>query len=100
MGYTTGELIRRERLARDQSQSDVAEALGVAKSAVCQWELGVYEPSLEALRALGSFWGLPLQYIVGTRAGARASKHTRPGRKKLRLKVSAELNHDKRGSDA
>lgn len=49
---TLGEQIRYLRMRKGLKQSELAAALGVRKSAVCQWEKGQTEPCPERLRSL------------------------------------------------
>lgn len=47
-----GELLKRLRLARGLTQSELADRLGVSKSQVSQIETGYYKPSLPVLETI------------------------------------------------
>lgn len=52
--------VRALRRARDITQSDLGDAVGVGDSTVASWELGSSTPDGEKLPLLARFFGLPL----------------------------------------
>lgn len=61
MGTTyLGMRIRYLRKQDNITQSDLASAVGVGKSAVSMWENGVREPDFETLEAISDFFNVPI----------------------------------------
>ena len=56
--------IRERRLELGISQQEVAEALGVTQSAICQWETGVVTPTNQNLIRLASIFCCELSDLV------------------------------------
>ncbi|OFT58155.1 hypothetical protein HMPREF3159_07985 [Brachybacterium sp. HMSC06H03] len=44
----------------DRSQSELAQAAGIAQSTVSRWGKGEWVPSIDALRSLAQHYGVPL----------------------------------------
>lgn len=61
------ERIRRWREAAGLNQTELAKAVGVSPSAVCQWESSKYEtdPSMENLDRIATACGVSLQIFFG-----------------------------------
>lgn len=53
----TGDQIKRGRIARGWTATDLANRLGVTRSAVSQWETGHTTPSVPHLYALTNLFG-------------------------------------------
>ena len=51
-----GRYIRELRDARHESQTELAEAIGVTRSAICQWENGRTTPSIKNLREIAEHY--------------------------------------------
>lgn len=68
-----GERIRAMRVARSISQAELAERLGVSRSAVAMWEGGSRVPGLDTLEALAGVFGVATGGLLGedAEAGAR-----------------------------
>lgn len=62
---TCGENIKRMREEHSLSQSEVAEKIGVAASAVCGWERGNKRPSLENLCCLADLFLCSTDELLG-----------------------------------
>jgi len=52
----------RLRNARDLSQTELAEALGVSQTTVSEWESMLYSPSIDNLTKISKFFGLETSY--------------------------------------
>lgn len=61
-----GDTIKTMRLSRDLSQQDLAEKIGVSRSAIGMWERGVREPNLDTIEALADVFNVPLYSLVDT----------------------------------
>lgn len=61
--------VRALRRARNVTQSDLGEAVGVGDTTVASWELGSSAPDGEKLPVLAKFFGLPLDELFPRRAG-------------------------------
>jgi len=64
---TTGERIRKMRRACRVTQSDVAKALGVTNTSVCNWEKGVCTPRAPILKLLADLFGCEVCNLTGVR---------------------------------
>jgi len=51
------------RVNAKMTQNDVAEALGISKATICNWETGRTEPSIAQARRLSELYGIALDYI-------------------------------------
>ena len=62
---TTGEIIKQLRKERKMSQEDLAEYIGVQKSAVAKWETGrTKNIKKETLHALAILFGVQPSYLL------------------------------------
>ena len=57
--------IRELRIARSMNQEQLADALGLTKQAVSQYERGVRKPSVPVLEALCDFFNVSSDYLLG-----------------------------------
>lgn len=57
---TLGQLLKELRIARHQTQTQVAQAIGVTQSVISDIEEGRDGPNLEMLRVLTSYYGITL----------------------------------------
>lgn len=60
--------IPRLRELRDfhgESQTKVAEVLGVAKRTILRWEAGEQDPNLSDLRKIAAHFGVSVAYLIG-----------------------------------
>ena len=62
-----GERIRRYRKMKGLTQKSLAEKIGLAESAVRNYELGLRDPSQETLAALSDALGVPMSDRKSTR---------------------------------
>ena len=65
MKLTIGENIKRLRRARDMTQEELAEQLGVSFQSVSRWEKNVCYPDLELLPALADFFEVSADELLG-----------------------------------
>ncbi len=61
---TVGESIRKVRLAKGMTQKQVADACGMADSAIRKYEYGQITPKLANLQRIATALGVPLQELV------------------------------------
>lgn len=64
-----GEQIRRQRLARGISQTELAERLRERPNAVSRWESGVYRPTLRDIDRIAAVLELSPLAFIPTRQG-------------------------------
>jgi len=57
--------LRIERARIDKTQADVAKAVGITASMLCQYESGERIPTLQTLGLLADFYGTSLDYLAG-----------------------------------
>jgi len=57
--------IKALRLKKGLKQGEFAEAMGVQQSTVSNWETGRYEPDIETMRRIASFFGVSVDYLLG-----------------------------------
>lgn len=57
--------IRRLRVAAEMTQREVAERLGITKSAVTQWESGWTQPSMDSVCQLAGLFGCSVDEVMG-----------------------------------
>lgn len=62
-----GEKIKELRLQKNLTQKELASKIFVTKSTISKWESGVVEPSVEMLRHLSNFFGVPIEYFVSNK---------------------------------
>ena len=53
------------RMEKGISQIGIAKMLNLSKMAVCHWEMGDSEPSIEDLKVLAAFFDVTIDYLVG-----------------------------------
>ena len=61
---TLGERIYERRAARNLSQTDLADALGVSRQTISKWKLAQSYPDFQRLVLLSDYYGLPLDALV------------------------------------
>ena len=64
-----GEKLREERNARNLTQVQVAEKLGVKKQSVCNWENDNVPPSVEMLRRLAVYYSCSVDSLLDMDTG-------------------------------
>lgn len=57
--------IKALRLKKGLKQGEFAAAMGVQQSTVSNWETGRYEPDIETMRKIASFFGVSVDYLLG-----------------------------------
>jgi transcriptional regulator with XRE-family HTH domain len=62
---TTGDRIRRARIARSLTQEALARLVDVTVGQVSKWERAVDEPSLDSLRILRRVLGVSWDELIG-----------------------------------
>ena len=65
MKLQLGDNLRQLRRERELTQEELAEALGVSTQSVSRWETGGSYPDLELLPALGSYFGVSVDQLLG-----------------------------------
>ena len=66
--HTSGETIRRHRVARRLTQVQVATAIGVKQATISAWETGTARPSTGNLLALAQLLGSSTDDLLGREA--------------------------------
>jgi transcriptional regulator with XRE-family HTH domain len=61
--------LREVRLEKGLRQKDVADALGLTLRAICNYEAGTREPSLQILVKLCKYLDVPSDYLLGITDG-------------------------------
>lgn len=64
------ERLRELRQNKGLSQSQLAEALNISKSAISMYELGRREPDLETLEGIADFFNVDINYLLGKEDGS------------------------------
>jgi len=57
--------IRALRKQMDMTQKELAKHLQIADSTLSYWEMGKYEPDIDALMKLSRFFEVPIDHILG-----------------------------------
>jgi DNA-binding NtrC family response regulator len=62
---TLASRLKQLRIAFNLSQEDIAKVVGDrGRTTICNWEAGLAEPSLDALKKLASFFGVTIDYLL------------------------------------
>lgn len=56
--------IRALRKARSEKQVDLAEAIGVARATITQYEAGIKKPGRDNVAAIASYYGVPIESLL------------------------------------
>ena len=64
------ERLRELRQNKGLSQSQLADALNISKSAISMYELGKREPDLETLEGIADFFNVDINYLLGKEDGS------------------------------
>ena len=59
-----GKKLKEIRLEKGLRQKDVADAMGLTLRAICNYEAGTREPSLDILRKLCRFFDVSADYLL------------------------------------
>ena len=57
--------LKQFRLAQGISQYDLANALGIARTSLKNWELAVYTPPIEVLADIALYFHVSTDYLLG-----------------------------------
>lgn len=60
-----GEYFRTERKARDLTQAQLADAIGVSQQAISFYENDTNEPSISICEKLADFYGITIDELIG-----------------------------------
>ena len=60
-----GNRIKMLREKNKMTQSELASALGIRQNTLSTWETGRYEPDNEMLKAIASYFGVSVDYVIG-----------------------------------
>lgn len=58
-----GDKIRSARLAKNLTQQDVADKMGLSRHAICNWEAGIRNPSVSKLKEFASVVEIPFAFF-------------------------------------
>ena len=58
--------LKKIRLERGMTQTELAEKIGITRTAICNYEAGTREPDFETLRKLVSVLECTLDELIGT----------------------------------
>ena len=59
-----GERIKEQRELSGETQKELANSIGVAQSAVSQWEKGINEPKATYLKAISLHYNIASDYLL------------------------------------
>lgn len=74
MKNIVGERLRKARENKNLTQAEVAENLGVTRSVIARYELGINDPPTENIIALAEMYGVTTDYLLGKTDLLRESK--------------------------
>ena len=60
-----GEYFRTERKARDLTQAQLADAIGISQQAISFYENDTNEPSISICEKLADFYGITIDELIG-----------------------------------
>lgn len=63
--YIISSRLREMRKKRGLTQSHISEGIGISRSAVTNWELGIREPNALEMRKLCEFFSVSSDYLCG-----------------------------------
>jgi len=66
------ETIKALRIAKQMSQAELGEVVGVTRAAVHQWEKGRSVPQIAHLQDLARFFGVPMGVLLGGDTGGQS----------------------------
>ena len=58
-------ILRGLRTDANVTQKELALELGFCKNIICEWEHGRCEPSIDALKKIGAFFSVSVDYLIG-----------------------------------
>ena len=58
-------ILRLLRGEKEMSQQELADALGISKSAINMYERGERQPNIETLEAIADFFNVDIDYLLG-----------------------------------
>ena len=61
-----GEKINELRIKKDLTQQALAKSLGVTRSSVNAWEMGISIPTIEKIIDIATFFQVSVDYLLGT----------------------------------
>lgn len=64
------ERLRLLRMRKNLSQQQLADKLGISNSTVSMYERGERQPNLEMLEAIGDFFNVDTDYLLGKETGS------------------------------
>ncbi len=60
-----GEILQRERKARNISQGELAKAIGVSQAAIHYFETDRNEPRISIVERMADFYGITVDELIG-----------------------------------
>lgn len=60
-----GEILKKERIARNLTQKQVADAIHISQQAISFYENNVNEPSISICEKLADYYGISIDDLVG-----------------------------------
>ena len=60
-----GEKLKELRLSRNLTLKQVADAIGLTRNAISNYEANIREPSLSVLKSLCDFFDVSADYLIG-----------------------------------
>ena len=60
-----GEILQRERKARNISQGELAKAIGVSQAAIHYFETDRNEPRISIVERMADFYGISVDELIG-----------------------------------
>ena len=62
---TIGKRIKELRKQNNLTQKQLATALNIAQSSICEWEKNAYEPTATAIKILAVYFDVSADYLLG-----------------------------------
>ena len=72
------EKLIRLRKKQGLTQLELAEAVNVSRQAISKWEVGIATPSIENLRSLSTFYGVPVDLLLNDELDLPDAKQVLP----------------------
>lgn len=59
--------LKKARIDTGFTQREISKETGIPQSTIAKYETGIYQPDIENLGKLADFYGVSLDWLIGTR---------------------------------